>query len=93
MFSKINDYFLGVYRDSSYILEQKSRIILTIALIIFCIVPVVIIMNIATGQVAPELNAPLVLVMVMVMIAIYFLKSGKYVIAAHMLLVISLLAV
>ncbi|HOT45130.1 MAG TPA: methyl-accepting chemotaxis protein [Spirochaetota bacterium] len=93
MFSKINDYFLGVYRDSSYILKQKSRIILTIALIIFSIVPVVIVMNIATGQVALELNAPLVMVMAMVLIAIYFLKRGKYVIAAHMLLTITLLAV
>ncbi len=93
MLSKLNNYFLGIYNDSSYILKQKSRIILTISLVIFCIVPIVIIMNIVTGQVSFQINAPLVLVMVMVLIAIFFLKSGRYVIAAHMLLIISLLAI
>ncbi|MBP7736888.1 MAG: hypothetical protein KA369_13005 [Spirochaetes bacterium] len=93
MLSKLNDYFLGIYNDSSYILKQKARIILTISLIVFSIVPIVIIMNMVTGQTAVEINAPLILVMAIVIVAIYFLKKGKYGIASHMVLIISLLAV
>lgn len=93
MVSKISGYFLGVYDDKSYILKQKSRIILTISLIIFFMMPVVLIMNIVTGQTAIELNATLVVVMAVVVAVILMLKSGRYGIASHALLVASFLGV
>ncbi len=93
MFSKLSNYFLGVYDNESYILKQKSRIILTISFIVFCIVPVVLIMNLTTGQAAMELNAPLFLVMTVVIAAIIFLKKGRYGIAAHMIMIVCLLAI
>ncbi len=92
MLLKLNNYFLGFYNDSSYILRQKSRIILTISLIVLLLVPVILVMNLVTGQVAVEVNAPLVLVMIIVIVAVFFLKKGRYGTAANMILIITLSA-
>jgi methyl-accepting chemotaxis protein len=50
-------------------------------------------MNIVTGQVDFGLIAPLVFAMGVVICAIFFLKSGRYSIAAHTMLIITLAAV
>lgn len=92
MFTRVNDYFLGAYKDSGYILRQKSRIILIISLFMLLFIPIIIVMNFATEQATFDLLVPLFVAMAVVCGAVFFLKSGKYDIAAHMILIITLLA-
>ncbi len=93
MLGKLSNYFLGAYKDSNYVLQQKSRIILFICLLVLFLIPVIIVMNIVIGQVDIQMIGPLVVAMILVLTAIYFLRAGKYGIAAHMVLIITLAAV
>jgi methyl-accepting chemotaxis protein len=93
MLRKLSNYFLGAYDSSNYVLQQKARIILIICLLVLLFIPVIIAMNIVTGQIDFVLIGPLVIAMGIIIVAIFFLKSGKYGIAAHTVMIVTLAAV
>jgi methyl-accepting chemotaxis protein len=92
MFTGITNFFLGVYHEENYVLQQKSRIILAICIIVICFIPAIITMNLVTGQVDIALMAPLVVALGLAILALFFLRSGRYAIAAHMILAVTLAA-
>jgi serine phosphatase RsbU (regulator of sigma subunit) len=92
MLTHINDYFLGAYKDANYVLQQKSKIILVISLIIICCTPIIMAMNIVTEGLVFELVFPLIVVLVVTLVAVFFLKAGKFSVAAPITLIITLLA-
>jgi hypothetical protein len=93
MLAKITEYFLGVYDDSSYVVKQKSKVILIICAVVFIITPVILAMNILTGQTAPEINLPLIVILIIIVVGVMLLKSGRFSVVAHMIFVISLAGV
>ncbi|MBN2158038.1 MAG: SpoIIE family protein phosphatase [Spirochaetes bacterium] len=92
MFTHINDYFLGVYKDANYVLQQKARIIFILLIIIFLCIPAIIIMDLAAGQASAQMLITVLVTLAIVTGAIFFLKSGKFAIASHTALIIPLLA-
>jgi methyl-accepting chemotaxis protein len=93
MLGKLSSYFLSAYDDSNYVLQQKARIIFIICLLVLLFIPVIIAMNIVTGQIDFVLIGPLVIAMGVVLVVIFFLRAGKYEIAAHMVMIVTLAAV
>ncbi|MBN1498136.1 MAG: hypothetical protein JXA07_15290 [Spirochaetes bacterium] len=85
-------YFLKEYEDGDYVIQQKSRIVLVIGVILLCFVPIILVMNVFTGQVAFELIFPLVMAMIVIFIALIFLRKGSYSIAAHTIMITTLIA-
>ena len=93
MLRKISNYFLSTYDNSNYVLRQKARIILLICVMIVLFIPVIVAMNIVTGQVDFVLIGPLVVAMGVIVATIFFLRSGKFSIAAHMVMIVTLAAI
>ncbi|MBN1533339.1 MAG: hypothetical protein JXA20_11795 [Spirochaetes bacterium] len=93
MAARITGFFLGAYQERDYILKQKVRIVSIISLIIVFAEPLIIGMNLYTGQTGVEVNAPLVLVMAIVMTSLWLLRKGMFSAAAHLVLIITLAAV
>jgi methyl-accepting chemotaxis protein len=92
MISFLTGYFLKAYQDRDYVLQEKSKVILAISIILLILVPIIIVMNIVTGQTSAEFIVPLVITMAVIMASIFFLRTGRYSIAAHSILIVTLLA-
>ncbi len=89
MFSNVITYFLGAYDNSSYLLNQKSRIIFGICITILIIIPVLGIINMIRGDTI-EVQLPLIIGFVITIVIIVLLKRGYFSLSAHLMLVIVL---
>ena len=89
MFSKIVSYFLGAYDNSTYLLNQKSRIIFGICITILIIIPVLGIVNFIRGDTI-EVQFPLIVGFIITIVIITLLKRGYFSISAHLMLIIVL---
>ena len=93
MLKSVVGYFLTAYEARGYVLRQKAWMLLWVCGIILAITPVIIIMNLMTGQVDVGILLPMVMIIVSVVAAVTFLKKGYFAAAAHIILSIALLAV
>src|SRR4030042_6937728 len=89
MFSKIVSYFLGAYDNSTYLLNQKSRIIFGICITILIIIPILGIVNFIRGDTI-EVQFPLIVGFIITIVIITLLKRGYFSISAHLMLIIVL---
>ncbi|TAL39308.1 MAG: hypothetical protein EPN93_01870 [Spirochaetes bacterium] len=95
MFARVTGYILGAYKDQGYIMRQKSRIILNICIVLFIIGLVFMVTLPVAGLLTPGSYIPhiIIIFIISIIIAVKFLKSGRFSVAAHMIQIISLLAV
>jgi hypothetical protein len=87
MFSKIISYFLGAYDNSTYLLNQKSRIIFGICITILVIIPLLGTVNLVRGDTI-EVQLPLIIGFIITIFIIMLLKRGYFGVSAHLMLII-----
>ncbi len=92
MLQSLKHYFLGVYDHRGYILQQKAQMVMWACSFALLLSPVIMVMNIATGQAYVESLLPMLTLMAVVICAIVFLKKGYYSISAHIVLSVALLS-
>lgn len=90
MWNKISASFLERYRDSDFILKQKSKTVLAISLVIILMFLVLIVSNIARNNASVQVITPLAAGIVIIITAILLLRTGYFHIAAHTALCVCL---
>lgn len=93
MWNKLSESFLGKYRDADFILRQKSRTVLAISLAILFMILVLIAANAARNNASIGVIAPLAAGVIIMIAAIFILRSGYFEIAAHAVLCVCLASV
>ena len=93
MGKKLADFFLKYYKKADYIGQQKSKLILAITFVIIAVFFVLIVTNIARNNASVEVLSPLISGLLFLGIALYLLSSGRFSLAAHMVLCICLVTV
>lgn len=91
MWNKINRFFLKKYENTDFVLQQKSRVILTIGFLIMLFMLILIITNLARGDNSISVIGPLATGFILNFIAILLLRAGRFSISAHLVLCITLL--
>lgn len=89
MLSNIMHYFLGAYENSTYLLNQKSRIIFGVCITILVMIPILMIVNVVQGTTF-DVQIPLILGLIITVIIIVLLKGGYFSISAHLMLIVVL---
>jgi len=93
MGKKLADLFLRKYKNADYVLQQKSKLILAVTFVILAVFIVLIVTNIARNNASVEVLSPLVTGLILMFIALYLLRTGRFSLSAHMVLCICLAAV
>ncbi|HOT45105.1 MAG TPA: response regulator [Spirochaetota bacterium] len=93
MGKKLADLFLGKYRNADYVLQQKSKLILSVSFVIIAVFIVLILTNIVRNNTSAEVLSPLVSGLIFLFAALYLLRSGRFTLSAHLVLCICLAAV
>lgn len=86
----INQYFLAAYQNQGFILLQKARMLLFVCLVTLAFLPLILIMNILTGQIDAALLLPLIINMLIAAGSVALLKKGHYAPASHIIFTITL---
>lgn len=90
MWNKISASFLERYRDSDFILTQKSKTVLAISLVIILMFLVLIVSNIVRNNASVQVITPLATGIIIMITAILLLRAGYFQIAAHTALCVCL---
>ncbi|PKL35466.1 MAG: hypothetical protein CVV44_21925 [Spirochaetae bacterium HGW-Spirochaetae-1] len=84
MIPGIINYFLERYRDSDYIIQQKSRVLLSVLLAIMVLSPVVLGMYIYRGHLSATFFGPVITICIFTVVSLVILRMGFYQIASHL---------
>ncbi len=93
MWNKLSNSFLGRYRNSDFILKQKSKTVLAIGLALLFMFLLVITSNVARGNTSIGVMSPLVAGASIMIAAILLLRAGFFHTAAHTVLCVCLASV
>ncbi|MBN2077315.1 MAG: hypothetical protein JW838_00015 [Spirochaetes bacterium] len=89
MREKIRNYFLGSYRDASYVIRRKSEVVFVICGVTLLILPAVIVVNLIRAA-AIEVQLPLMVGFASILGILILLKKGHFAVSAHLTFVIFL---
>lgn len=93
MWNKLSESFLKTYRDSDFIVRQKSKTILAINIAIIFMILILLATNVARDNASFEVIAPLAAAVLAMIVAIFLLRAGYFNTAAHTALCTCLFAV
>lgn len=93
MFKKFINYMLNHYQSSDYILQQKSKIVLSMTTSLQIIIPLAVIIYTVTERINIIIFSSLLLLFIIIFIVQFLLKNGYYLTSAHLFLISLLLIV
>ena len=91
MISKLFDYFLDAYAKSDYVLQQKSRVVFSICIVVLIVFPVLAVINAVRGT-SLDVQMPLIIGFILMAAVLALLRRGHFSVSAHLMMVVVLLA-
>lgn len=88
---RIIDYFLGRYRNSEYLLQQKAKILLGLTFVGVMILFSLLVINVMGGRIDWGFTLPIIGGIPLLLLVVVLLRRGYYKIASHSFIVLMML--